>query len=201
MADAVALDPGPYAGTYKLIAGAPALDFANLVSYRGTAREHDWLEPAGNVAVWVRAAGLDAPADAVDDGLLELRERLARVFLAVADGETPPAVDVERIGTLATGATAGRRLVLPSGAPAAHWAGGVPSLRAALALDAAALLTSAPSLSRVTACDECRWVFLDTTRNHSRRWCDPADCGNRSRQRSHYRRHRGNPVDPAGTVT
>jgi predicted RNA-binding Zn ribbon-like protein len=34
-------------------------------------------------------------------------------------------------------------------------------------------------------------VYLDTTRNPSRRWCDPADCGNRARQRRHYRRGRG----------
>ncbi|WP_052762919.1 CGNR zinc finger domain-containing protein [Jiangella alkaliphila] len=200
VADAVALDPGPYAGTYKLIGGSPALDFANLVSYRGTAREHDWLRPASNVAAWARAAGLEVAADTADAASLrDLRELLARVFLAVADGGTPRAADVERIGTLAAGARAGRRLVFAEGAPAAHWAGRAPSLLGTLALDAAALLTSAPSLGRVTACDECRWVFLDTTRNHSRRWCDPADCGNRSRQRSHYRRHRGHPVDPAAT--
>lgn len=27
----------------------------------------------------------------------------------------------------------------------------------------------------------CRLTFLDDTRNHGRRWCDPAGCGNRSR--------------------
>lgn len=192
MADAVALDPGSYGGTYKLIGGAPALDFANLVSYRGTAREHDWLEPAANVEVWARAAGLTVGGAAADDvaGLRDLRERLARVFLAIADWVSPPPADVERIGALAAGAWTGRRLVLAAGASAAHWSGAAPSLRGALALDAAALLTSASSLGRVAACGECRWVFLDTTRNRSRRWCDPADCGNRSRQRSHYRRHR-----------
>lgn len=197
MAGAVALDPGTYGGTYKLVGGSPALDYANLVSYRGTTRAHDWLEPASNLAVWAGAAGLDVAAGGVDDGelagLLDLRERLARVFLAVADGGTPRAADVERIGALAADARAGHRLVLAAGAPAAHWAGRSPSLRGTLALDAVALLTSAPLLGRVAACDECRWVFLDTTRNRSRRWCDPADCGNRSRQRSHYRRHRGSP--------
>lgn len=197
MADAVALDPGSYGGTYKLIGGSPALDFANLVSYRGTPREHDWLQPASNVAAWVRAAGLEPATAAGTAGadraaLLDLRELLARVFLAVADGGTPRPADVERIGALADAAASrpGRRLTFRQGAPAAHWAGPAPSLPGMLALDAVGLLTSAPSLARVTACLECRWVFLDATRNRSRRWCDPADCGNRSRQRSHYRRHR-----------
>ncbi|HUG86040.1 MAG TPA: CGNR zinc finger domain-containing protein, partial [Euzebya sp.] len=57
------------------------------------------------------------------------------------------------------------------------------------ALDAASLLTSPDALARLAACGECRWLFLDQTRNRSRRWCDPADCGNRTRQRRHYQRH------------
>ncbi|TDC50984.1 hypothetical protein E1212_13665 [Jiangella ureilytica] len=189
MAEAVALDPGAYGGTYKLVGGAPALDFANLVSYRGTSREHDWLLPPSNLAAWVAAVGLEVDLEAVDD-VAGLREVLARVFLAVADATTPAAADVARIGALAGSAGAGRRLVFEPGEPAARWAGPVRSLPVALARDAAELLTSAQTLRRVTACDECRWVFLDTTRNHSRRWCDPADCGNRSRQRRHYQRRR-----------
>jgi predicted RNA-binding Zn ribbon-like protein len=28
------------------------------------------------------------------------------------------------------------------------------------------------------------------SRNHSRRWCDMGDCGNRAKARRHYRRHK-----------
>jgi predicted RNA-binding Zn ribbon-like protein len=38
--------------------------------------------------------------------------------------------------------------------------------------------------------DGCGWLFLDTTRNHSRRWCDPLDCGNRARVRNYVERRR-----------
>jgi predicted RNA-binding Zn ribbon-like protein len=40
---------------------------------------------------------------------------------------------------------------------------------------------------QLRACDGpgCGWLFLDTSRNHSRRWCDPADCGNRVRVARH----------------
>jgi predicted RNA-binding Zn ribbon-like protein len=38
--------------------------------------------------------------------------------------------------------------------------------------------------------DSCGWLFLDRSRNGSRVWCSSADCGNRSRARRHYRRHR-----------
>lgn len=190
MAHPVALDPGPYRGTYKLIGGAPAIDFANLVSYRGTSRQHDWLEPPANAERWGEAAKLDVPVVTDVVRLREFREVLARTFLAVADGANPGVADIAAIGDLAAAGWARRRLRFPDGAPAAVWSDAAPSLLTELALDAASLLTSGEALGKVTACPECRWLFLDTSRNHSRRWCDPADCGNRARQRRHYQRRK-----------
>ena len=84
---------------------------------------------------------------------------------------------------------------------------GVPGLRAEpggdLARDlgaatvAALLRASArPSWPRLKACrgEDCRWVFLDSSRNSSRRWCDMATCGNRAKSASFRVRHRG--TDP-----
>lgn len=190
MADAIDLDPGGYRGTYKMIGGTPALDFANLVSYRGTDRQHDWLDPATNVSRWSLEAGILAASGADIDALRDLRELLARIFLAIADGGAPTFRDIDRIGTLAAQASARRRLRYPDGADAAAWVDANLSVHDQLALDAAAVLTSADAVRTVAACQECRWLYLDATRNHSRRWCDPADCGNRARQRRHYHRHR-----------
>ena len=57
--------------------------------------------------------------------------------------------------------------------------------------DAADLLTS-PDLPfvRVCASDDCDWLFLDTSKNHSRRWCDMQGCGNRAKARRHYERQK-----------
>jgi predicted RNA-binding Zn ribbon-like protein len=54
----------------------------------------------------------------------------------------------------------------------------------AVAKSAMGLLTS-PDVRHVHACksDTCRWVFLDTSKNHSRRWCDMKTCGNRMKAR------------------
>jgi predicted RNA-binding Zn ribbon-like protein len=38
--------------------------------------------------------------------------------------------------------------------------------------------------------DTCGWLFVDTSRNHSRRWCDMEDCGNRAKARRHYLRRK-----------
>lgn len=188
MADPVRLDPREYQGTYKLIGGALALDFANLVSFRGTDRHHDWLDPASNVRRWAEAVGLSAGSRGDITDLLELRETLARVFLRLVDGGPPADADVRAIGEVALGALTKRRLQFPIGASEARWVPTAPSVLTAVAEDAATLLTSSEMLNRLAACDECRWLFLDTSRNRSRRWCDPADCGNRDRQRRHYRR-------------
>lgn len=190
MVRALGLDPGQYRGTYKLIGGTPALDFANLVSYRGTEREHDWLEPATNAEQWVRAVGIGAPAREDIATVRRFREVLARVFLSIADGADPSPAHVEEIGDRAVQAWVRRRLVHHPGTSVAAWADPAPTLVTVLALDAVSLLTSPDTWQRISACDECRWVFLDGSRNNSRRWCDPADCGNRSRQRRHYSRHR-----------
>jgi len=46
-------------------------------------------------------------------------------------------------------------------------------------------------LSRLKMCprDECHWLFLDLTKNRSRRWCDMAACGNRAKVELHRHRH------------
>jgi predicted RNA-binding Zn ribbon-like protein len=37
----------------------------------------------------------------------------------------------------------------------------------------------------------CSWLFVDESRNGSRRWCSMKDCGNRAKARRHYRRSKG----------
>jgi predicted RNA-binding Zn ribbon-like protein len=59
-----------------------------------------------------------------------------------------------------------------------------------LAQSAAQLLTSSQAeLIRDCGADTCRWLFLDTSRNHTRRWCDMKVCGNRMKARRFQARH------------
>ena len=41
---------------------------------------------------------------------------------------------------------------------------------------------------RMCAADDCGWLFLDTSKNHSRRWCDMKSCGNRAKARKYYKK-------------
>jgi predicted RNA-binding Zn ribbon-like protein len=88
--------------------------------------------------------------------------------------------------------------------------GGRISLRAAhphgtaatiCAATVAALIRAAsgPGWSRFKACRaaDCGWVFLDASRNTSRRWCDMGDCGNRAKGAAFRARMRDR-AEPAG---
>lgn len=47
-------------------------------------------------------------------------------------------------------------------------------------------------LDRLKQCPpvDCGWLFLDTTKNGTRRWCDMATCGSRAKAAASRRRRR-----------
>jgi predicted RNA-binding Zn ribbon-like protein len=51
---------------------------------------------------------------------------------------------------------------------------------------------TADDRNRLKQCpgERCGWLFMDGSRNRSRRWCEPNECGNRERVRNYYRRSR-----------
>ena len=107
--------------------------------------------------------------------------------MAAASGEAPRDADLALIGDAAAAGRARERLVYDrSGVGWSLPADGDALERPLweIASSAADVLTSA-ELDRVKECasDTCEWVFLDRSRNRSRRWCDMSDCGNRAKAR------------------
>ncbi len=74
------------------------------------------------------------------------------------------------------------------------WAGneGEAQFPAWLLAQSAVALLAGDAAEKIRACAnaECRWLFLDTSKNHSRRWCDMAVCGNRMKARRFKAAHR-----------
>lgn len=52
-------------------------------------------------------------------------------------------------------------------------------------------------LERVHQCagHDCGWLFIDMSKNRSRRWCDMSNCGNLAKARRHYHRKKGQKVE------
>lgn len=187
----------------KLIAGARCLDFLNTVEDARTERLTGYSE----FAIWSKAAGLvDAPglrrllASARKQPQMAARELAlvleARETLADLLAGAPP----RRTAALAAinGILARDRFVLQLEFGKAgfreRWAPDSPDLRRPLStlLREAAALLSSPARAHIHHCanDDCRWFFLDTSRNQSRRWCEMETCGNQAKARAHYRRLR-----------
>jgi len=205
----MAADDGRLSGL-ELVGGRPSLDFSNTVGWHDSEEPSEWLHDAGDLVSWlVRAGLLDGAAEAAlradvaawpaaAEALLErgraLREAIYRVLSPVAAGEAAPAAALAELNEWLAPLVARSRLVAEDGGFAWAWSGEAHDLNRALwpvARDAAELLTS-DELDRVRECGGpgCGWLFVDTSRNRSRRWCSMADCGNRAKARRHYHRQK-----------
>ena len=200
----------PTDAPFELSAGRLCLDLPNTLSRRVTAAPVELLATYGHLVAWARLAGL--VDDAVSAALLAeaarrpdearrvlrralaLREAIYAAMHATVEDRPVPADALATINAEAARAGAHARIVPADSGFAWSWDEGGPSLDRPLwpvARSTAELLTS-PELSQVRECaaDDCGWLFVDTSKNHSRRWCDMAVCGNRAKARRHYARTR-----------
>jgi predicted RNA-binding Zn ribbon-like protein len=204
----VTLDSGGYSGTYEATAGRLCLDFANTLANRLDDHAHEWLDSYSNLVVWAQLVGVLSPEAAQPllseaaarpekaalalDQAIELRETIYRIFSVIGAGRSPARRDLDDLNTALSEALPHLQVIPDGTAFAWDWSGEAAPLERMLwpvARSAADLLTS-EELGRVGEChgDGCGWLFLDLSRNHSRRWCDMGDCGNRAKARRHYRR-------------
>lgn len=116
-----------------------------------------------------------------------LRALLYQLFTRLADGVPPDDDRVEQLSEFLVRYVRGRRL--GAGEEGVFWRWRFDPYRLDRVLgpivwSAAELLTS-PEAKRLRLCraDDCGWLFVDVSRNRSRRWCDMSDCGNREKAR------------------
>jgi predicted RNA-binding Zn ribbon-like protein len=124
----------------------------------------------------------------------ELRETLRTIFSATARNHPIGNEDLAQLNNYLEPALRHRRLSRNGKTLVWGWSNLEVDANSPLwqiVLDAAELLTS-EKLTLVRECDSetCNWLFLDTSKNHSRRWCDMKTCGNRFKARSYYQRLR-----------
>jgi predicted RNA-binding Zn ribbon-like protein len=188
--------------TFDLSGGRLCLDFTNTVGDRGAEPvEHlglygdfvAWAEQAGattaRAARGLRRAAAARPALArqVLADAIRLREAIYRVFAAVASGRAPRPPDLAIVNAAVPAAFEHSRLVPSPGGFTLAADVSADDLAAPLTpvvRSAVDLLTS-PEVERVRTCAAatCAWLFLDTTKNRARRWCDMKVCGNREKVR------------------
>jgi predicted RNA-binding Zn ribbon-like protein len=201
---------------FELIAGAVCLDFINTLDDRFTNQPKELLESYLDLARFGEDSGIiddsavdrliarteTSPAEAKDAlaAGVELREAMFAVFTAIATRKPVPRTALMALNGYIQGAAQHAQLApadagqgtktiapfewrfdaLPSGFKDPLW----PIARSAADLLASDQLANV----RMCAAKNCEWFFLDTSKNHGRRWCDMTKCGNRAKARAFYSR-------------
>jgi predicted RNA-binding Zn ribbon-like protein len=196
-----------------LVGGALCLDFANTSSGRGSSLCLEHLHNWQHLLAWAEHAGaidergrrtIDASdrktpllGQAALGHALRLREAIHDVFRAIIASRNTPVHSMAILNdVLSEGMCIARIRNLGDGF-FWGWAGKPTSFAQLLwpiARSAAELLIG-PELKRVKLCpgEGCGWLFVDRTRNGSRRWCEMEVCGSRAKMRRYHRRRRVRP--------
>jgi predicted RNA-binding Zn ribbon-like protein len=194
---------------FDLSGGALCLDFANTVSRRhqsqrraehlasyadlvAFAEQSKLLSPKLAATLRTRAMRNHAEAGSALRKSILLREAIYRAFSAIAAGKHARPNDLRQINHFALDALKHRQLTRANRDYRWEWQSGASLLDRVLwpvAESGAELLTSEVRAAvRECGAPDCEWLFLDQSRNGSRRWCDMKSCGNRQKARRHYQR-------------
>lgn len=190
------------------VGGDVALDLANTIDFRGTPSAVDHIASFDGLLAWsAKARTLDPAAiaifrdDAGNDGTMaerviadvgRLRAAIFQIGSAAAAGAHPAENELAtlhefahatlRVGRLAP--VGDGKLVIDF-----HRGGVHAAILGPLAWAAVGLFTGdRPGRLKQCPPDDCRWLFLDQTKNRSRRWCEMATCGNRDKAARHRKR-------------
>lgn len=187
---------------YELTGGELCLDFANTVDSRPTDAARELLADYGDLVRWTLQAKAITPrvakrlrasatrhkrqATAVLRRARALRETIFETFSALTRGVSPPTATLDVLNEHLSNALVRRRLTHNDCTYRWEWdtEDALDRVLWPVVQSAAELLTS-DRLDRVRECgaDNCAWLFLDRSKNRSRRWCDMAVCGNRVKAR------------------
>jgi predicted RNA-binding Zn ribbon-like protein len=193
---------------FKLHAGHPALELVNTLDMRFSAQTIELLPTYAELLRFTAQLQLlpaeqgrklartvsGAQAQRVLASTLELREALAKVLYTWADGGRTQPAQLEILERHFQAAALQRKL--RADGPRLDWAWNERGTSLApelplwkLAQAASDLLVSGDS-EHIKDCGDptCRWLFLDLSKNHTRRWCDMKTCGNRMKARRHHAR-------------
>ena len=200
------------AGNLKLLGGCLCLDFVNTLDWRGTDTPQEFLHTFLDLVSWCRHAGICSQQEAeklyrmgersnkearlVLGRAIKLRESIYRLFSAsIASGNPAKEEAKEDLAVFnknlcrtmeasqITATEEGYTWDIAGDKMKPDW------ILNPIIYSAAEILVS-DELKKVKACADsaCGWLFIDVSRNRSRRWCDMKDCGNRAKASRFYQK-------------
>ena len=182
----------------RLVGGHPAVDFVNTLGGRKDMPDDEYLHTYGDLLIWSERTGLiahehagilartaDRRAHAAATVLAtarELRGHVDAILRATLEERSPRAADLDAVRRAGVDALAHAALT-----PHLAWTWTGTELERPLwplAHSVLDLLQGQP-LDRLGECERCRWLFVDSSANRSRRWCSMEACGAIEKMRRH----------------
>jgi hypothetical protein len=171
--------------TLQLDGGCPVFDFTNTISNRNDPDYFDYLLEYDDFIQWINKIGL-LPKGKIDaitafskshsrksvtilQEVINAREVMFRLFSSLSNMR----IDVGRT-EVTTSFTVSEKTILKE-----------PLY---LLVKNAFDILSTQSFERIKECPTCKWLFLDTTKNGKRRWCNMQVCGSNDKARRYYHR-------------
>ena len=194
---------------WDLDSGNLVLDFANTAEFHASDQPDERLKSYADLISWAEAASIishqtgkillssskENPkrAEKALQNALVLRETIYRIFSALARDNPPTQKDIAEFNNSLSRSLKHARIIDDEENYTWGWENMQASLESLMwpvARETANLLTS-PDIRRVGECADdrgCGFLFIDTSRNHSRRWCSMENCGNRAKAQRHYQK-------------
>ena len=192
---------------WKFIGGRLCLDFVNSVGGRKELEEKpypeniivkDKLENFNDFITWGKDIGIITEAgrkyllnlnssekketEITFKRAIELRESLFKIIYDVINNKEPDEKMIQILNREYSIANENRILVYMNNKIEWQFSRDPfkPDYLIWVIAESVVKLLSSEVISRVKICagDDCGWLFLDTSKNKSRQWCDMKDCGN-----------------------
>lgn len=195
---------------YMMVGERLCMDFINTVSWRESAeKRRNWFTSYAKLIDWsvhaevltaqqaqdllVEAGENPSQAEEVLKQAIEMREVMYRIFKSISKKTSPDEQDLACFNEYVSHFYRSLQVIhekdqymLEFRQPEKN----LDTMLPPILQSAVNLLVTKTELERVKQCegDPCGWLFFDTSRNRSRRWCSMADCGNRAKVRRFYQK-------------
>ncbi|MET7256064.1 CGNR zinc finger domain-containing protein [Dyadobacter fermentans] len=186
--------------------GCLAFNFINTVNTRKPAPEFEYLKTFGDLLTWSEKAGsldgmrlqalrehvAEKPEDAsiaLNDAI-DAREMLYGLFSAIAAGNPPDAAVTNAFNRRLSESFQSIHVKFGPASAEIHLNGEDVALNEPFihVMKSAIDVLTREDIRRIKECPRCGWLFLDTSKNGKRKWCDMNVCGSREKSLEYYYR-------------
>ncbi|MFY0255642.1 CGNR zinc finger domain-containing protein [Chitinophaga sp. 30R24] len=192
--------------TLRLEGSILCLDFINTVENRKKAAPYDYLNSFKDLLKWYAHTGALSPkiihtlerlakdypqkATIVFDKCKQLRELLHSILSRLVAKKSPLPEDLLLFNRFISEAYASIEISFPAGQGLLQFNAPVLEQVYWWLIKSAVELFISPMVTGVKECPGCGWLFLDKSKNGSRKWCSMRTCGDVSKVKAYMQRQR-----------